>query len=136
MVIELSLGRRHFTQRVRDRRSRQSYHKARLRIRWRELGIDGLRVYLQKILITENQTHPLHPHRLSGISRYVVRARRLAVAQRYVELGGRVSRVVLGRQLPRPNRWCGIVHLVETRGFDLYEPLQEYGRLRPRQKGC
>jgi hypothetical protein len=45
--------------------------------------------------------------------------RRVEVIERFEALGGKVSSLAKAHCLPKPTVWPGMVHLVESRGFEL-----------------
>jgi hypothetical protein len=86
-----------------------------LAMQWRLMDTAALRMYLQRLVLAE---HRGRKAQRSGGRLYQLRRRRKEVAHLFVEQGGRVSQCVLDGILPAPMRWPGVVHLIETPGFD------------------
>jgi len=92
--------------------------------RWRELDKTELRSYLLSVLHYETACTPSFGAKRGRqpkcpALRVHWRIRRLEVIEQFEALGGRVSNRAKAHCLPKAKVWPGMVHLVESRGFEL-----------------
>ena len=92
-----------------------------LRTRWQSFDREQLRGYLHQLVILEHRAHPTHSYSIRGVPRFHLRLRRKAVARAYAAKGGGLSRALIVGSFPSARRWPGVVALIETKGFPVYE---------------
>lgn len=92
---------------------------ARLKAKWRRMNPEELESYLRLVVIAEHQCSPtigLRPEKPRNTwMRTRLRRRRLQVAPKLEAMGGRMSKLVFKRVLPKRSSWPGAIHLVGKR---------------------
>jgi hypothetical protein len=95
--------------------------KELLAVRWRRLSKVDLETHLRFLILAEHHAHPAYKYFDSEVSALRLRATRLAVAKHFVAHGGAVSRRLTSAALPPPRKWPGVVRLIKTAQFELFE---------------
>lgn len=108
----------------RRREARNSRALSILATNWRELDKTDLRSYLLSVLHHERTCAPSYGSKwglepIYPARRVRWRIRRLGVIEKFEALGGKVSSRAKVHCLPKGKAWPGMVHLVESRGFEL-----------------